>query len=105
MHYNKSPVRPHRAEKPIISPLDLRVEELCHHARIESAVAEGAKNVMKLLGSGKVTEKRAHSEVGVCVEFHVKARPPSPWCANAGFKRARKRFCTLESRYSFTDFK
>ncbi|XP_056453732.1 serine/threonine-protein kinase N2 isoform X2 [Gadus chalcogrammus] len=48
--------------KPIISPLDLRVEELCHHARIESAVAEGAKNVMKLLGTGKVTEKRAHSE-------------------------------------------
>uniref|UniRef100_A0A8C6UL74 protein kinase C n=1 Tax=Neogobius melanostomus TaxID=47308 RepID=A0A8C6UL74_9GOBI len=44
------------------SPLDLRVEELCHHARIESAVAEGAKNVMKLLGTGKVTEKRAHSE-------------------------------------------
>uniref|UniRef100_A0A8C7UNL3 protein kinase C n=1 Tax=Oncorhynchus mykiss TaxID=8022 RepID=A0A8C7UNL3_ONCMY len=51
-----------QATKPIISPLDLRVEELCHHARIESAVAEGAKNVMKLLGSGKVTEKRAHSE-------------------------------------------
>uniref|UniRef100_A0A668UC17 REM-1 domain-containing protein n=1 Tax=Oreochromis aureus TaxID=47969 RepID=A0A668UC17_OREAU len=49
-------------EKPIISPLDLRVEELCHHAKIEAAVAEGAKNVMKLLGSGKVTEKRAHSE-------------------------------------------
>uniref|UniRef100_A0A8C6ULP9 protein kinase C n=1 Tax=Neogobius melanostomus TaxID=47308 RepID=A0A8C6ULP9_9GOBI len=48
--------------KPFISPLDLRVEELCHHARIESAVAEGAKNVMKLLGTGKVTEKRAHSE-------------------------------------------
>lgn len=42
------------------------MEELCHHARIESAVAEGAKNVMKLLGSGKVTEKRAHSEVDVC---------------------------------------
>lgn len=54
-------------DKPIISPLDLRVEELCHHARIESAVAEGAKNVMKLLGSGKVTEKRAHSEVGWCL--------------------------------------
>ncbi|TNM97892.1 hypothetical protein fugu_014138 [Takifugu bimaculatus] len=49
-------------DKSIISPLDLRVEELCHHAKIESAVAEGAKNVMKLLGSGKVTEKRAHSE-------------------------------------------
>lgn len=49
--------------KPIVSPLDLRLEELWHHLRIESAVAEGAKNVMKLLGSGKVTEKKAHSEV------------------------------------------
>ncbi|KAA0719131.1 Serine/threonine-protein kinase N2 [Triplophysa tibetana] len=48
--------------KPIISPLDLRVEELCHHTRIEYAVAEGAKNVMKLLGSGKLAEKRAHAE-------------------------------------------
>uniref|UniRef100_A0A8B9RC90 Protein kinase N2 n=1 Tax=Astyanax mexicanus TaxID=7994 RepID=A0A8B9RC90_ASTMX len=48
--------------KPIISPLDLRVEELCHHARIEHAVAEGAKNVMKILGSGKLTEKKTHSE-------------------------------------------
>lgn len=58
--------RPLPSDKAIISPLDLRVEELCHHARIESAVAEGAKNVMKLLGSGKVTEKRAHSEVSDC---------------------------------------
>uniref|UniRef100_A0A4W4H4X4 protein kinase C n=1 Tax=Electrophorus electricus TaxID=8005 RepID=A0A4W4H4X4_ELEEL len=51
-----------KATKPIISPLDLRVEELCHHARIEHAVAEGAKNVMKLLGSGKLAEKKTHSE-------------------------------------------
>lgn len=61
----KNRVLPHLPDKSIISPLDLRVEELCHHAKIESAVAEGAKNVMKLLGSGKVTEKRAHSEVHV----------------------------------------
>uniref|UniRef100_A0A8B9JZN9 protein kinase C n=1 Tax=Astyanax mexicanus TaxID=7994 RepID=A0A8B9JZN9_ASTMX len=52
----------HELTKPIISPLDLRVEELCHHARIEHAVAEGAKNVMKILGSGKLTEKKTHSE-------------------------------------------
>lgn len=58
---------PSPSDKAIISPLDLRVEELCHHARIESAVAEGAKNVMKLLGSGKVTEKKAHSEVSAYV--------------------------------------
>uniref|UniRef100_A0A2I3GLI4 Uncharacterized protein n=1 Tax=Nomascus leucogenys TaxID=61853 RepID=A0A2I3GLI4_NOMLE len=43
--------------KPVISPLERRMEELRHHFRIEFAVAEGAKNVMKFLGSGKVTEK------------------------------------------------
>uniref|UniRef100_A0AAY4E5E3 protein kinase C n=1 Tax=Denticeps clupeoides TaxID=299321 RepID=A0AAY4E5E3_9TELE len=46
--------------RPIISPLDLRLEELRHHFRIESALAEGAKNVMKLLG--KVTEKKGLAE-------------------------------------------
>ncbi|KAI1889370.1 hypothetical protein AGOR_G00178550 [Albula goreensis] len=48
--------------KPLISPLDLRLEELLHHFRIKNAVLEGAKNVVKLLGSGKVTEKKAYSE-------------------------------------------
>ncbi|KAJ8375304.1 hypothetical protein SKAU_G00058840 [Synaphobranchus kaupii] len=48
--------------KSLISPLDLRMEELLHHLRIENAVLEGTKNVMKLLGSGKVTEKKAYSE-------------------------------------------
>ncbi|KAJ8276966.1 hypothetical protein GJAV_G00069890, partial [Gymnothorax javanicus] len=42
----------------VISPLDLRVEELRHHLQIENAVLEGTKNVMKLLGS----EKKAYSE-------------------------------------------
>ncbi|KAJ7988225.1 hypothetical protein DPEC_G00321390 [Dallia pectoralis] len=45
-----------------ISPLDLRVAELRHHLKIESAVAEGAKNVVKHLGGSKVTDRRALAE-------------------------------------------
>ncbi|XP_030643366.1 serine/threonine-protein kinase N2 [Chanos chanos] len=46
----------------VISPLELRVEELRHHLRIEAAVAEGAKNVVKQLGGRKVQDRRAHAE-------------------------------------------
>uniref|UniRef100_A0A8B9RP05 protein kinase C n=1 Tax=Astyanax mexicanus TaxID=7994 RepID=A0A8B9RP05_ASTMX len=45
-----------------ISPLELRMEELRHHLRIEAAVAEGAKNVVKQLGGRRVQDRRALAE-------------------------------------------
>uniref|UniRef100_A0A4W5M0S2 protein kinase C n=1 Tax=Hucho hucho TaxID=62062 RepID=A0A4W5M0S2_9TELE len=49
-------------ERESISPLELRVAELRHHLKIEAAVAEGAKNVVKHLGGRKVQDRRALAE-------------------------------------------
>ena len=46
-----------------LTPLDVRIEELRHHLRIETAVMDGAKNAIRLLQSGKVTDKKALQEV------------------------------------------
>lgn len=48
----------------MISPLELRVAELMHHMKIESAVAEGAKNVVKQLSRPNVQDRRILAEVG-----------------------------------------
>ncbi|KAG8224121.1 hypothetical protein J437_LFUL001815 [Ladona fulva] len=43
-------------------PLEERVEELRHRLRIEAAVVDGAKNVIRLLQSSKVADKKALQE-------------------------------------------
>lgn len=47
-----------------ISLLELRIEELQHHLRIEAAVAEGAKNVVKIIGGSRVQDRKLLAEVG-----------------------------------------
>lgn len=54
----------------LISPLELRVAELMHRMKIESAVAEGAKNVVKQLNERKIQERRVLTEVGVSRNLH-----------------------------------
>ncbi|XP_041667587.1 serine/threonine-protein kinase N2 [Cheilinus undulatus] len=51
-----------------VSSLELRVAELMHHMKIESAVAEGAKNVVKQLSSRKIQDRRILAEAQARME-------------------------------------
>ena len=46
----------------MLSPLELRTEELRHRLKVECAVVDGAKNVIKLLQSSKMSDKKALAE-------------------------------------------
>jgi hypothetical protein len=56
-------LRADRYEPNLEPPLEERVEELRHRLRIEAAVVEGAKNVIRLLQSSRVADKKALQEV------------------------------------------
>ncbi|KAM6430867.1 serine/threonine-protein kinase N3 isoform 1-T1 [Liasis olivaceus] len=48
--------------------LELRLEELRHRLRIEAAVAEGAKNVVKILGGRRVQDRKMLAEAQTCLQ-------------------------------------
>lgn len=51
--------------------MEERIEELRHRLRIEAAVVDGAKNVIRILQTNKVIDKKALSEVSFCYDLFL----------------------------------
>lgn len=56
----------------VINPLELRLAELRHHWRIESAIAEGAKNAVRQLNALKFQDRRVLAEAQARMEDSFK---------------------------------
>lgn len=59
-----------RSNEQLESSLEERIEELRHRLRIEAAVVDGAKNVIRTLQSNKTIDKKALQEVSTQTRFY-----------------------------------
>lgn len=62
----------------LIGSLEVRVAELLHHMKIESAVVQGAKNVVKYLSGQKIQDRRILAEVAESACTFTLADPVAP---------------------------
>ena len=59
-----------RSNEQLETTLEERIEELRHRLRIEAAVVDGAKNVIRTLQSTKTIDKKALQEVSNFYAFY-----------------------------------
>lgn len=63
-----------RLSEQLETSLEERIEELRHRLRIEAAVVDGAKNVIRTLQSTKTIDKKALQEVSLIFFIYLLAR-------------------------------